>query len=76
MPDVTTQGSEELWIIQPLLDAGLRIDEVRHLLFRVSFDCMVGARPGDLSDPTPHLGPRPPQVRAAWIQTVGRMLGG
>ena len=49
MQDVTTPGSEDLWIIQPLLDAGLDRDAVRELLFRVSFDSLVTAAPGDVA---------------------------
>jgi len=71
---VTTPESEELWVIAPLLEAGLDLDDVRELLFRVSFECVV--RPGQ-ADPagTPALlEDRPAAVRAAWIETVDRML--
>ena len=70
MLDVTTPGSEDLWIIQPLLDAGLDHDDVRELLFRVSFDSLVTAAPGDVA----FLRSQPPAFRAAWIETFDRML--
>jgi hypothetical protein len=61
-------------IIQPLLEAGLDLDEVRTLLFRVGFECLVTEGTCDLSDPTAFLGPQPAVVRAAWLETVDRML--
>ena len=70
MQDVTTPGSEDLLIIQPLLDAGLDRDAVRELLFRVSFDGLVTAGPCDVA----LLRSQPPALRAAWIETVDRML--
>jgi hypothetical protein len=62
------------WVIQPLLDAGLAVDDVGTLLVRVTFDCLVGGRT-DLSDVSAFLGEQPPLVRAAWNETVNRMLG-
>ena len=65
-------GSEDLWIIQPLLDAGLGRDAVGKLLFRVSFDCLVTA--GPVRRVAPFLRSQPAAVQAAWIETVDRML--
>ena len=67
-------GSSELRIIQPLLDAGLDLDEVRDLLFRVGFECLVNPGQSNVSDTTRLLGPQPTAVRAAWIEAVDRML--
>lgn len=61
------------WVIQPLLDAGLAVEDVRTLLVRVTFECLVGGRT-DLSDVSAFLGEQPPLVRAAWNETVNRML--
>ena len=66
--------SEDLWIIQPLLEAGLDLDSVRELMFRVSFECTVTDGRCDVSDVAALLGPQPTAVRAAWITTVDRML--
>jgi hypothetical protein len=68
---VTIPGSEDLWIIQPLLDAGLDLDAVRDLLFRVGFESLLTTGPGDVDA---FLREQPPGVRAAWIETVDRML--
>jgi hypothetical protein len=68
------RGSEDLWIIEPLLEAGLDIEEVRTLLTRVSFESVVTDGLSDVSDATVFLGFRSPAVQAAWIETVDRML--
>jgi hypothetical protein len=72
--DVTRRESEDLWIIQPLLEAGLDLDRVRELMVRVSFECIVTDGRCDVSDVTDLLGSQPAAVRAAWITTVDRML--
>ena len=64
-------GSPDLCIIQPLLDAGLDLDAVRDLLFRVGFERLVATGPGDVDA---FLRSQPPKVRAAWIETVDLML--
>ena len=66
--------SDQWWVIQPLLDAGHAADDVGTLLLRVTFDCLVGSRT-EISDVTAFLGEQPPVVRAAWVETVHRMLG-
>jgi hypothetical protein len=71
---VEENESQPQWIVAPLLDAGLDVDDVRTLLFRVTFECLVGGR-NDLSDVSAFLGEQPPPVRAAWVETVNRMLG-
>ena len=68
--DVATPESKDVWIIQPLLDAGLDPDDVRDLLFRVTFESLVTAGPCDVV----FLRSQPPALRAAWIQTFDRML--
>ena len=71
-PDVGNE-SQPHWIVAPLLGAGLDVDDVRTLLVRVTFECLVGGRT-DLSDVSAFLGEQPPPVRAAWNETVNRML--
>ncbi len=62
---------EQYWVIQPLVEAGLAKDEIRAVLFRLAFDAIVcedgAAVAGILVD-------QPPRVRAAWVETVGRLL--
>ena len=66
--------SQPQWIVAPLLHAVLHVDDVRTLLLRVTFECLTGGR-SDLSDVSTFLGEQPPLVRAAWVETVNRMLG-
>jgi hypothetical protein len=68
------ETSEPHRIIQPLIDAGLDLDEVRTLLFRVAFEAITTEGRCDLTDTTAFLGPQPDAVRAAWLETVDRML--
>jgi hypothetical protein len=59
-----------LWVVQPLLDAGLGLEQIGCLVFRLAFEGVVGEGRG------PHhlVADRPPEVRAAWARTVGRLL--
>ncbi|MDK3257627.1 hypothetical protein [Blastococcus capsensis] len=65
---------ETYWLVQPLLEAGLPLDEIRHLLCRLGFEAVVcdgrsiDARVSSL------VGDRPADVRAAWVETVSRMI--
>jgi len=74
IPGVSEEDPGRRWVVQPLLDAGVPADDVRTLLIRVTFECMVGGR-RDISDVSAFLGEQPPQVRVAWWETVHRMLG-
>ena len=71
---MTTSESRDLRTIQPLLEAGLALDDVWDLLFRVSFASIVDAGQCDVWDATAFLGHQPAAVRAAWIEAVDRML--
>ena len=67
----TVAHEHQRWVIQPLLDAGLDLEEVRELVVRLGSDpdgtgaCLTGL----VSD-------RPPEVRAAWIEVIDRMIWG
>ena len=65
--------SEQEWIIQPLLDTGLPVEELTGLLFRVAFAGIVGQRELDASLQNVVAG-RPAAVQAAWIETINRMV--
>ena len=61
---------EVRWVVQPLLDAGLAGEEVTDLVFRLAFQAVVSGGAG-----LEHLvADQPTAVRAAWHQTLGRML--
>jgi hypothetical protein len=57
-----------------LFDAGLDPGDLHALLVRVTFECLMTGGRCDVSDVSAFLGPQPPVVRAAWVETVGRML--
>jgi hypothetical protein len=59
-------------IVQPLLDAGLRKEEVERLLVRLTFDATLGG--GTLGDLGDLVEGRPPEVRAAWTRSLVRLL--
>jgi hypothetical protein len=64
------------WLIQPLIEAGLDLEEIRTLVFRLGFDVLVGrdgtaGLAGVVTDP---VTDRPPEVQAAWAEMIGRML--
>jgi len=62
---------QQYWIIEPLLDAGLDLEQIRVLLFRVAFEDIVGTSDTAL---TALVGDQPPAVQAAWRHAIGRMI--
>ena len=60
-------------MIEPLLDAGLDLDEIRVLVFRLAFEAIVGTGTATLTE---LAGDRTPDVQAAWRLAVGRMIAG
>ncbi|WP_158544863.1 hypothetical protein [Blastococcus sp. TF02-09] len=61
------------WILQPLVDAGLPSETITDLLLRLSVEAVAGT--GDL-DGGAHavVDGRPSDVRAAWVETLSRMI--
>ncbi len=57
--------AEHHWLIQPLLDAGMRLEEIRTLVVRLACE-----EDGVLA----LVADQPPRVRAAWHEMIGRML--
>jgi hypothetical protein len=65
---------QQYWIIQPLLDAGLGLDEIRTLVFDLGFQAIVSADGGTVADVLEVVRDRPVAVRLAWQAMIGRML--
>jgi hypothetical protein len=65
---------QQYWIIEPLIDAGLGLDQIRDLLFRISFGAIVSEGRGLVGSVTELVGDQPAEIQAAWTTTVGRML--
>ena len=61
------------WIVQPLVDAGLPPDTITELLYRLSFETVT--RDGDADrGARAVVDGQPPAVRAAWVETLSRMI--
>ncbi|RZU31968.1 hypothetical protein [Blastococcus saxobsidens] len=66
---------ETYWLVQPLLEAGLPLEEVQDLVCRLGFAAVVcDSRTLD-SRARELVGDRSADVRAAWVETIGRMIG-
>jgi hypothetical protein len=64
---------EHYRIIEPLVDAGLDLEQVRVLLFRLAFDAIV-SEGGSTVSCLDLVRDQPPEIRAAWIRVIGRMI--
>jgi hypothetical protein len=62
------------WLVQPLIDAGLPLDQIGTLVVRLAFAGIVTEGGGTLAAVRDLVADRPPAVQAAWHQTIGRML--
>jgi hypothetical protein len=72
---VGSRSSEQLYrVIEPLVDAGLELEQIRTLLFRVAFDAVIGEGTTTVADVTAVVGDQPPDVQAAWMRVIGRMI--
>ncbi|MGY1604480.1 hypothetical protein [Geodermatophilus sp. SYSU D00815] len=64
----------QYWIIEPLLDAGLGLDEISDLIVRLGFESVVAEGDGTLAALGDVVEDHPAVVRAAWTRTLDRML--
>ena len=72
---VGSLSPEQLYrIIEPLVDAGLELEQIRVLLTRLAFDAIVSEGSATLSGLTDVVRDQPPEVQAAWLRVVGRMI--
>jgi hypothetical protein len=65
---------QQYWIIEPLLDAGLGLDEIRTLVFDLGFQAIVSEGSGTVADVLDVVRDQPLAVRRAWQAMIGRML--
>ena len=65
---------QQLWIVQPLIEAGLAMDEIRAYLFRLAFDDIVSEGRATVAEIHDMVRDQPARVRMAWAEMVGRML--
>ncbi|MGY1749126.1 hypothetical protein [Modestobacter sp. SYSU DS0511] len=62
------------WVLEPLLGAGLSVDQAGDLLFRLAFEVMVSEVRGARLPTTGALAEQPDAVRTAWEQTLLRLM--
>jgi hypothetical protein len=62
------------WVIEPLVDAGLGLDEIRTLVFDLGFAAIVSEGRGGIAEVLDVVRDRPAEVRLAWQAMIGRML--
>ncbi len=72
MGPVSSQHDE--WVIRPLIDAGLGLDKIRDLLFRLGFEAIVSEGRSTAVQVTTIVSHEPPHVQAAWHEVIGRMI--
>lgn len=61
-------------MVQPLIDAGVDLEEIGQLVFRLAFTAIVTEGCGALTSLTELVADRPAAVQEAWCQVVTRML--
>jgi hypothetical protein len=72
---VGSLSPEQLYrIIEPLVDAGLELEQIRVLLFRLAFDAVVNEGCTTVAYVTTVVRDQPPEVQAAWMRAIGRMI--
>jgi hypothetical protein len=73
---VASASSPQLhsWVIQPLIDAGLAREEVCSLVFQLAFQDIVTEGRGTPTALSELVADHPVAVRAAWVQTISRLI--
>jgi hypothetical protein len=66
-------GEQHQWVVQPLLDAGVHLEEIRDLVFGLAFTDVVSEGRDTLAALTGLVADRPGPVRLAWAQTIARL---
>jgi hypothetical protein len=61
-------------IIEPLVDAGLELEQIRALLFRLAFDAVISGGSTTVADVATVVRDQSPEVQAAWMRVIGRMI--
>jgi hypothetical protein len=62
------------WVIRPLIDAGLGLDRIKDLLFRLGFESIVSEGRGTAIQVSTMVESEPPRVQAAWHEVIDRMI--
>jgi hypothetical protein len=62
------------WVVEPLIEAGLDLEEIRSLVFRLAFETMVDAESGPAAILRNVVADESEAVRGAWAQTINRLI--
>jgi hypothetical protein len=62
------------WLIRPLLDAGMGVEEIRSLVLRLGVEAIIPSRSGTAACLTRLVSDQPTAVQAAWAEMIGRMI--
>jgi hypothetical protein len=65
---------QRYWVIRPLVDAGLGLDRIKDLLFRLGFEAIVSEGRSTAASIADVVSDQPSEVQAAWAEVIGRML--
>jgi hypothetical protein len=65
---------EQCWLVQPLVDAGLGLDQIRTLVFRLAFDDIVSEGGTTLASVRDVVAGQPARIQSAWTEMIRRML--
>jgi hypothetical protein len=65
---------QQQWVVQPLIDAGLALDQVRDLVVSLAFADIVSEGRGTLAWLGEAVVDQPAAVRTAWRLTIARMF--
>ena len=66
--------SQQQWVVQPLIDAGVDLEEIGRLVFRLAFEAVVNEGHDALASARELVGDRSVEVRDAWAETMRRVV--
>jgi hypothetical protein len=62
------------WLLQPLVEAGLETEQIRTLVYRLSFEAVVSKGAPSVDRIRAVVADQPALVRAAWTEVVARLI--
>jgi hypothetical protein len=65
---------QRYWVIRPLIEAGLGLDRIRDLLFRLGFEAVVSEGGTTVASVRNVVRDQPDEVQTAWTEVIGRMI--
>jgi hypothetical protein len=65
---------QQYWVVEPLLEVGLDLEQIRCLVFKVAFDAMVDEAAGATAILRNVVADEPAPVQCAWAQTISRLV--